>query len=105
MKRLFKGIMLIVMVAILTTVPTQYANATEDDFNYVQWYEEMGIYTVIGEIMSGTLTPEEACLLIIIPADDSGVVSENQKKYSLSIIPKQREFWKHMALLQGLLPQ
>lgn len=92
MKRLFKCILLVVMVAILTVMPTKYVTATTDDFNWVQWYEGNGIYSVTSMVQDGEMTPEEACLKILIPADDAGILSENQKKYSLSIIPKQREF-------------
>ncbi len=97
MKRLFKGIILIILVTLLANVPTQYVNATTDDFNWVQWLEGNGIYSVIGMVMNNDMTPEEACLTIIIPANNAGTLSENEKKYSLSIIPKQRVFWKQMA--------
>lgn len=79
MKRLFKGIILIIMVALLANVPTQYVNATTDDFNWVQWFEGNGIYSVTSMVRDGSMTPEEACYTIIIPANDAGILSENQK--------------------------
>lgn len=79
MKRIFKGIILIVMVALLTNVPTQYVNATTDDFNWVQWYEGNGIYSVMNMVYKGEMTVTEACDTILIPANNAGVLSESEK--------------------------
>ena len=87
MKRFSKkiyGMVTAVILSVFTFV------AVADDFNYVQWYEYMGIYSVMSEIKDGSRTPFEACDVFIIPAYQAGKVTEQDKKYSLNIIPKSK---------------
>lgn len=104
MKRLLKGILLIVMVATLTVMPTQYVNATADDFNWVQWYEGNGISCVMGLIECGDMTLEEACYTILIPANDAGKVTENQKNIFLEYYPEAKAILEAHGVITGTTP-
>ncbi len=63
--------------------------AFADDFNWVQWLEWNGIYSVASMVLDGSMSATEACDKIIIPANQAGVLDEDEKKYLLNIVPKR----------------
>lgn len=70
--------------------------ASADDFNHAQWYEYNGIYSVIGQIMNGNMTPQEACETIMRPSIQAGYVESSEVDIFLEYYPEM-EAWFIMA--------
>lgn len=76
MRKLMRKVAVFLFVIVMSST-----SVLADDFNWVQWYEGMGIYSAMSYIADGSMTTFEVCEKIIIPSCEAGIVSENEKKY------------------------
>ena len=89
--KLFVAILVIMMLFV-----NKGTVASGDNFNYAQWYEWNGIYSVIGSVMDGSMTPQEACETIMRPAIQAGYVDSSEVDIFLEYYPEM-EAWFTMA--------
>ncbi len=76
----------------------------EEDFNWVQWYEGMGMGTVIGEIMKGNMTTFEACEKIVIPASKAGLVEQGHIDFLIECYPEAKAILEMNGVPVGTTP-
>lgn len=86
MKKFCVSFMVVLMVIML---PSRMVKA--DDFNWAQWYDWMGIYTILDVVCSGEMTPIEAFETIMIPAHNAGYVTEKQAEIYAATFPETEQ--------------
>lgn len=86
------GKLFVAMLVMMLLFVNKGAVASADEFNYAQWYEYNGIYSVTGQIKAGVMSPHEACELIMRPAIQAGYVDSSEVDIFLESFPEM-EAW------------
>ncbi len=88
--RIALGMIAILLGLLMADANTSIVATADEDFNWVQWYEGMGMGTVIGEVMKGNMSSFDACEKIIIPAYETGLVEQSHIDYFLEYYPEMK---------------
>ena len=86
-------VLLCVMVMSVGTV------SATPEFNYANWYKGMGMYSVIGSVMDGTYTPEDAFYTIILPAHNEGYVTQSDAELFLQYYPQSEPLFMTYGII------
>ena len=82
------------MIAVLLGLLMADANtntvAMADDFNWVQWCEGNGIYSVVSMVNRGSMTSFDACEKIIIPSYEACVIGDKEINIFLEYYPEMK---------------
>ncbi|MBQ9141939.1 MAG: SH3 domain-containing protein [Lachnospiraceae bacterium] len=88
----------VIMLAITLTVG--FAGG-ENDFNWAQWYDWNGVYSVIDMVAYGSMTSIEACDTVIIPAHQAGFVTENHMEIFTEYYPETKSYLITNGVISG----
>ena len=95
-----KKIVTRIVIAILAmTLTVGFIDA--DTYNWVQWYEWNGVYSVIALVDYGSMTPTEACDLVFIPAYNAGKVDSIDLQIIKEEIPQAYDYLITQGVISG----
>ena len=90
MRKLMRKVAVFLFVIVMSST-----SVLAEDFNWVQWCEGNGIYSVAGLVAHGSLTTFEACEMIIIPSYEAGVIG---KRDIDNFVDKHNNMWYNLYI-------
>lgn len=93
----------LVVIMLAITLSVGFAGG-ENDFNWAQWYDWNGMASVVSMVKDGSMTAQEACDTIIIPAHQAGFVEEKQVEAFLKRYPDMKSYLITLQRPQQNLP-